>query len=116
MPNIKTPTQKMGVFQCPFKYAFCVSPPWRLMIRSYVKNETWFLEIEDNGGTMSNEKKKELIHLYENLNMNEELKSMEIGGMGLKNVYLRLKLLYGENAIFKITNDYPGRTIFIAFN
>lgn len=96
-----------------FKYAFCVSPPWRLMIRSYVKNETWFLEIEDNGGTMNNEKKKELIHLYENLNMNEELKSMEIGGMGLKNVYLRLKLLYGENAIFKITNDYPGRTIFI---
>lgn len=83
------------------------------MIRSYAKNETWFLEIEDNGGTMSNEKKKELIHLYENLNMNEELKSMEIGGMGLKNVYLRLKLLYGENAIFKITNDYPGRTIFI---
>ena len=33
--------------------------------------------------------------------------------MGLKNVYLRLKLLYGEKAIFKIENAYPGRTIFI---
>ena len=58
-------------------------------------------------------KKQELMNLYENLTMNEELKSMKIGGMGLKNVYLRLKLLYGEKAIFKIENTYPGRTIFI---
>lgn len=96
-----------------FKYAFCTSPPWLLTIRSYTQNQLWLLEIEDNGGTMSNEKKQKLMNLYENLDMNEELKSMKIGGMGLKNVYLRLKLLYGEKAIFKIENAYPGRTIFI---
>ena len=66
---------------------------------------------------MSNEKKRELMHLYENLNMNEELKSMEIGGMGLKNVYLRLKLLYGENGFFveKDTDVDHDRTDFLFF-
>ncbi|HBI74592.1 MAG TPA: sensor histidine kinase, partial [Lachnospiraceae bacterium] len=44
---------------------------------------------------------------------NEESKSLKIGGMGLKNVYLRLKLLYGEESIFEIENTLPQRTIFI---
>lgn len=96
-----------------FKYAFHISPPWKLSITSEARHGCWILKIEDNGGTLNDEKKQELMNLYLNLDMNEELKSMEIGGMGLKNVYLRLKLLYGEKAIFKIENSYPRRTIFI---
>lgn len=96
-----------------FKYAFQVTPPWQLKITSKVQNNIWKLEIEDNGGTMSNTKKQELLNLYKNLDMNTELKSLHIGGMGLKNIYLRLKLLYGENAVFEINNSYPRRTIFI---
>lgn len=96
-----------------FKYAFNISPPWRLTITSEIKNNSWILKIEDNGGNLSNDKKQELMNLYQNLDMNKELKSMQIGGMGLKNVYLRLKLLYGDDAIFEIENTYPRRTIFI---
>ena len=62
------------------------------------------IQVEDNGGVLSDEKKEELLHLYQNLDMNEELKSMQIGGMGLKNIYLRLQLLYGDRAIFRIDN------------
>ncbi len=96
-----------------FKYAFHISPPWTLKITSQVQKDRWLLKVEDNGGILSDEKKQELLNLYQNLNMNEELKSMQIGGMGLKNVYLRLKLLYGKQAIFQIENSYPRRTIFI---
>lgn len=96
-----------------FKYAFHISPPWLLKITSEVHNDCWLLKIEDNGGTLKNDKKEELMKIYQNLNMSEELKSLQIGGMGLKNVYLRLKLLYGEKAIFQIENSYPRRTIFI---
>lgn len=96
-----------------FKYAFHISPPWKLKITSHVQNQYWILKVEDNGGNLSDEKKQELLNLYKNLDMKEELKSMQIGGMGLKNVYLRLKLLYGEHAVFQIENSYPRRTIFI---
>lgn len=96
-----------------FKYAFQMSPPWELVISVRLSSNAWNLLIKDNGGKMTDEKKNELMTLYENLDMNEELKSMQIGGMGLKNVYLRLKLLYGENAIFRIENSEPGNTTFV---
>lgn len=96
-----------------FKYAFQMKPPWELNISVRLHNNIWNLFIRDNGGRMTDEKKDELMTLYENLDMNEELKSMQIGGMGLKNVYLRLKLLYGEHAIFKIENSEPGNTTFV---
>ncbi len=96
-----------------FKYAFNIAPPWKLQISSSREGNNWILRVQDNGGTLSNEKKQELMDLYKKLDMNKELKSMQIGGMGLKNVYLRLKLLYGDKAIFKIENTLPQRTIFI---
>lgn len=95
-----------------FKYAFQIPPPWKLSISSSVEDDFWVIEVEDNGGALSNEKKEELLQMYQNLDMNEELKSMEIGGMGLKNIYLRLRLLYGDRAIFRIDNTIPHKTIF----
>lgn len=95
-----------------FKYAFQIPPPWKLHIASSMEEDCWTLQVEDNGGMLSDEKKEELLHLYRNLDMNEELKSMQIGGMGLKNIYLRLLLLYGDRAIFRIDNTIPHKTIF----
>lgn len=96
-----------------FKYAFVYNPPWILHISAEITKDSWKLKIQDNGGCLSEEKKLELMTLYESLDMDEELKSMQIGGMGLKNVYLRLKLLYNDRAIFQIENSLPKRTIFI---
>ncbi len=96
-----------------FKYAFISRPPWVLSISSFIKENRWAIRIEDNGGTLTENKKTELMRLYQNLNFNQELKSMKIGGMGLKNVYLRLKLVYGKDFIFEIDTDTPGKTTFI---
>ena len=101
------------VLENAFKYAFVCRPPWRLSISARLDGEHWQLLIEDNVGTMTDEKKQELLRLYENLDLNEELKSMKIGGMGLKNVYLRLRLLYGEDAVFRIENREGAYTRFI---
>lgn len=95
-----------------FKYAFNMSPPWKLKITSRIEGNHWLLEVVDNGAALSDEKKKELLESFRNLNMDEELKSLQIGGMGLKNVYLRLKLLYGGEAVFRIENSLPQKTIF----
>lgn len=96
-----------------FKYAYNRKPPWKLQIKAYLKKNQWKIEILDNGGCLSEERKDYIMNMLRNLNIKKEAKSLEIGGMGLKNVYLRLKLLYGEEGIFKIENSLPQRTIFI---
>ena len=96
-----------------FKYAFDKKPPWKLNIKVYLEGNHWIVTIQDNGGCLSNERKEYLMNMFRNLDINEESKSLKIGGMGLKNVYLRLKLLYGEESIFEIENTLPQRTIFI---
>ncbi len=96
-----------------FKYAFVKCPPWKLSISAWAADGRWYLRIADNAGTMDGEKKASLLTLYENLDLNEELKSLKIGGMGLKNVYLRLKLLYGDDAVFQIEATPEQETAFI---
>lgn len=96
-----------------FKYAFNQKPPWELLISASAREGHWKLCIQDNQGTLTEEKRKELLFAYEHLQLGEELKSMQIGGMGLKNVYLRLKLLYQEQAVFEIDLSRPGKTVFV---
>ncbi|BCZ45100.1 histidine kinase [Clostridium gelidum] len=95
-----------------FKYGFSSSPPWNLKISSNIEDEKWLIHIEDNGGCLSDTNKNKLLSTFHNININEELKTLKIGGMGLRNVYLRLHLLYNEHAIFKIDNSQKGKTIF----
>jgi len=48
----------------------------------------------------------------ENSLKNYRIHSLEIKGMGLANIYSRLKIYYGEDMIFKIyNNDDEGSTV-----
>ncbi len=96
-----------------FKYAFNKSAPWELSIHAFVQHDNWYITMTDNGGLLSDKKKKELLDLYFHLNKNEELNSLKIGGMGLKNIYLRMQLLYGKQAIFQIDTSRPMHTTFV---
>ncbi|WP_455716993.1 sensor histidine kinase [Anaerosporobacter sp.] len=95
-----------------FKHGFNKKPPWVLKISAYKRRKNWRIEIEDNGGMLTDEQKEVLLKEFRETKKNA-FYNMEIGGMGLKNTYLRMKLLYGEKAMFTIVNHYPGRTKFI---
>lgn len=96
-----------------FKHGFSTSPPWYLKISSYIKSDNWIIKIEDNGGCLTCEKRDELLNKLHTLDKNKEIYSLKIGGMGLKNIYLRLKLIYGDKSIFYIDNSICGKTVFI---
>lgn len=96
-----------------FKYAFHKSAPWELSIKAFIEKGNWLISITDNGGLLSDEKKKELLDVYLHLNKKEEFSSLKIGGMGLKNIYLRMQLLYGNQAIFRIETFVSSQTTFI---
>ncbi len=96
-----------------FKYAFQKPAPWELSITASGKEDTWLISITDNGGLMTDEKKKELLDSFLNVNKKEEFNSLKIGGMGLKNIYLRMRLIYGDSAVFQIDNSVSSKTSFL---
>ncbi len=93
-----------------FLYAFTRSNPLHIHIASILENENWKIIISDNGGNLSETKREELLTYYKNLDVQKELNDLKIGGMGLKNVYLRMKLLYGKQALFAIYSDSKQTT------
>jgi len=96
-----------------FKYAFNSAQPWILNISADTDGESWIIRIEDNGGNLSDSKRDEILWTLRHMDHSEELHRMSIGGMGLKNVYLRLTLQYGSKAIFDIDNKQTGKTVFL---
>ncbi|MDR2305119.1 MAG: histidine kinase [Treponema sp.] len=77
----------------------------------------WYIEVKDNGsgfgaGTLAElEKKMRDIRLrVKNGNRNLEI---DIGGMGLLNIYARFYMIFGDSAIFRITNLERGASIII---
>ena len=85
-----------------FKYAFNTAPPWKLDITAEIKEDRWFIHVEDNGIGMTQLQMNELLKTLSYLKTTREISSLKIGGMGIKNVYLRLILLYNEKAFFDI--------------
>lgn len=67
----------------------------QLHISIFIQNNQLYFEIEDDGAGMEQE---EIQNLYEQCRENSTNKAI-----GLKNVYRRLLLCYGENSLLKIT-------------
>ena len=93
-----------------FKHAFTGSPPWKLRIAAGYDGVCWKLSVTDNGGSFSEEKKDRIMKLFADLNIDRELDDMHIGGSGLKNTYIRLKMRYKENTVFIIDTSKKGYT------
>lgn len=95
-----------------FKHAFNNAPPWQLHLSADTNKDYWKICIEDNGGNLTNQKRDRILRELHHMDHTKELHRMQIGGMGLKNVYLRLTLQYGEKALFDIDNTQKNKTIF----
>lgn len=96
-----------------FKYAFISSPPWRLHLHASTNEKYWQIHVEDNGGSLTDQMRNHIFQDLHHMDRTKELHNMQIGGMGLKNIYLRLTLQYGEDAIFDIDTTQKGKTIFL---
>jgi two-component system sensor histidine kinase YesM len=76
---------------------------WYIMISASVRDDIITIEISDNGIGMSPE---ELQALQENLDSSDSgFYSSEYPSIGLKNVYHRMKISYGDSAKIEIDSD-----------
>lgn len=75
-----------------------------ITIRAFLKDDRLILEVEDDGYGIPDEKIEEL---YQSIKFEKLSKSI-----GLKNVYQRLKIYYGETFDFIIESELDEKTIF----
>lgn len=96
-----------------FKYAFIESPPWKISVTVESDGKNWTLKVTDNGGTLSDKKRDEILTEFSHLDIDAELNNFHIGGSGLKNTYIRLIMRYKERAVFTIDNSVKGYTTIV---
>ncbi len=91
------------------KYASkSTKPPWYITIVGTLQNKSWEICIKDNGVGFSDESIETLNQKMDEINQTDDLPSLEINGMGLLNIYIRLKLLYKNKHYMKIGNTIYG--------
>lgn len=96
-----------------FQHGFTgIKPPWKIDIALYTDGARWFMEVGDNGRGMDEEKLRDLYGRIEKITADpaKSLDDLKLGGLGLLNSYLRLKLRYGGEMLFKIDNNHPSGT------
>lgn len=88
------------------------SPPWKINIKGSYNEQYWEIRVQDNGPGFQEDELRMLQEKIEQINQTGVLPNLELNGMGLMNIYIRLKLLYGGEHIFRLENaDGPGGAI-----
>ena len=90
------------------KYATLKSAPWHIHIRAFIKDRHWYIAIRDNGFGFDDDILHDLYKQMEKINKENFLPNLELDGMGLMNIFIRLKLLYNETPKFEIRNFETG--------
>jgi two-component system sensor histidine kinase YesM len=85
-------------------------PPWIINVKGYIEDNIWKIEVEDNGSGFNTEKLSIINQKINEISKTGLLPSLEIEGMGLLNIFIRLKLIYNNSTIFKITKNAIGGT------
>jgi len=90
------------------KFGTSQAPPWRIDLIGIMTEDSWQIEVRDYGGGFEPDKLAALQVKLASLEKESSLPSLELNGMGLLNIYLRLNLIYGEHKIFEARNHPEG--------
>lgn len=103
-----------------FQHGFkSVRPPWAINIDIGREAARWWVRVTDNGSGIPEEEKQQIASKIEQYshNISENYPAMKLGGLGLVNTIIRLKLLYDENVYYSIeSTEGQGTTITIGGN
>lgn len=75
-----------------------------ISIRSWQDGTKWYANIQDNGSGFSNETLASFRAQTAKIDPVKKNPILSISGMGLVNIYLRMKLYYNDNFTFKLEN------------
>lgn len=89
-----------------FKHGNHVPPPWKISIRGAVDGKQWTLRICDNGTGFP----PEILSRFGSFGQAASLSPVpeREKGLGLENIQARLRLAYGAQAVFELSNSPQG--------
>lgn len=90
------------------KYGLEVDPPWVITISGYIQNSFWMIQVQDTGSGFSPEYLDEFYQKSAGLKADNPISDLNINGLGLMNLYIRLHLLYKDQMVFKLENPPEG--------
>ena len=93
------------------KYMGQVPPPWRISVKGWHSESGFRINVSDNGGGFSKEELERINKKMKLIDENNTLPSLKLDGMGILNIYIRLKLSYNDMAYFTLENTTAGASI-----
>ncbi|MGO4275617.1 sensor histidine kinase, partial [Paenibacillus sp. TAF58] len=93
-----------------------IRAPWRVEVSGiFLSDHHWVLEIKDNGNGFQDDEleliRERLLSVDRSLSEGKLDNRLEVGGMGLMNIYTRMKLIYKETAVFELYNHAAGGAV-----
>jgi two-component system sensor histidine kinase YesM len=96
------------------KFATKGHPPWTIRVSGAISATHWQIEVADTGEGFSEESLATLYGKIKEIDETNVLPLLQLNGMGLLNIYIRMKLMYGNETIFRIVNELGhGATVII---
>ena len=93
------------------KFVTEVYPPWTICVQGSIGDNGWSISVTDNGVGFDPAKKQELEEMFASYTPEQTIPDTQIDGMGLINIFTRLKLTYRDKAVFKVTQTETGDTV-----
>lgn len=92
------------------RYGVGEDSTWRIKVRSYFEpDDGWRISVRSDGASFDREKLEALHASIRELDKTGSYPALSIKGMGLLNLYSRLRLYFGEAAVFEIHSEQePG--------
>jgi len=90
------------------KFSTSIKPPWHIKIRGFVVDNCYYISVIDNGPGFDPETILTIEEKIRQIDKSGLLPSLEIKGMGLMNIYIRLKILNSTNFTFRLENLESG--------
>jgi len=94
------------------KYGIHVEPPWRIRIAGVQSDGRWTISVADNGTGFAERSLDEISRGMEGILRHEPVPETPLAGMGLLNIFARLRILYGEAAVLRaLTLPHGGAMV-----
>ena len=80
-------------------------------MKGYETEEKWWISVEDSGTGFEETALEQLKNKMREFDETERIPEMQINGMGILNIYIRMVLFFGESRIFEIESRKNGSKI-----
>lgn len=87
------------------KYATNTQPVWKIRIKGWIEGEKWFLTVEDNGNGFPTEIIWDINQKIRYIEETGKIPELYLNGMGILNIFLRLRFNYKTEAVFQMENS-----------